>query len=71
MFKRCNGEEVESAREATARREKEGVYGICQTCDNPVYGYMTENRQIFDLTGLCGVCATGESAAYFDELNQF
>jgi formylmethanofuran dehydrogenase subunit E len=47
---------------------EEGVHGKCDSCGNPIYEHMTENKAIFDDTGLCGVCATGESAVYFDEL---
>ena len=48
--------------------ENEGVHGVCSNCGNKIFDHMKENIEIFDLTDLCGVCATGEADAYFDEL---
>jgi Zn finger protein HypA/HybF involved in hydrogenase expression len=48
--------------------ERNGVHGECDSCDQPVYAHMKQNIEIYDVTGLCGVCATGEAATYFDEL---
>ena len=48
---------------------KEEIYKECVNCGNPVYEYMTGNKDIIDKTGLCAVCATGESSLYTDELN--
>jgi len=50
------------------QKRPNGVYAECTSCGQPVYDHMEENKDIFDLTGLCGVCATGESAVYIDEL---
>jgi len=44
-----------------------GLVGRCD-CGNAVYQHMEENVAIFEVTGLCGVCATGEADCYFDEL---
>ena len=51
------------------KKKKEfGIYGRCETCNQPIYEHMEENKKIFDDTGMCGSCATGESAVYIDEL---
>ena len=45
-----------------------GIYGKCESCGCPIYEHMEENKKIFDATGMCGACTTGESAVYLDEL---
>ena len=45
-----------------------GIYADCGTCGQPIYEHMEENKHLFDETGMCGACATGESAVYIDEL---
>lgn len=47
---------------------EEGIYAQCSVCENPIYEHMEENKGLFDDTGMCGACATGESATYIDEL---
>lgn len=48
--------------------KEDGVYGKCETCEQPIWEHMEENKKIFDETGMCGACATGESAVYTNEL---
>lgn len=45
-----------------------GIYGECDTCGQPIYEHMEENKEFLDEFGMCGACVTGESAAYIDEL---
>ena len=48
--------------------EEGGVYATCDACGNQIFEHMEQNKEIFDATGLCGVCATGETDTYFSEL---
>lgn len=45
-----------------------GVYATCDACGNQIFEHMEQNKEIFDATGFCGVCATGETDVYFSEL---
>lgn len=50
------------------KEQKDGVYAKCETCQNPIYEHMKDNKAIYDDTEMCGACATGESATYIDEI---
>lgn len=45
-----------------------GIYGRCETCGQPIYDHMEENKKLYDEFKMCGSCITGESATYIDEL---
>ncbi len=49
-------------------KKEEGIYARCSVCNQPIWDFMKENKEIFDETDMCGACATGESATYIDEL---
>lgn len=46
----------------------EGIYGKCSCCGQIIYTHMTDNMAYFDEFKICGMCVTGESAVYTDEL---
>ena len=49
-------------------KKEEGVYARCSTCEQPIYEHMEENKKIYDVTDMCGACATGEAETYINEL---
>ena len=51
------------------KKDKEnGIYARCIVCNNPIYDFMKNNKEIFDETEMCGACATGEADTYIEEL---
>jgi len=48
--------------------EETGIHGKCDSCGQPIYTFMENNIEIYNETGMCGACATGEAATYIDEL---
>ena len=48
--------------------KEDGIYAKCSVCGNPIYDYMEKNKEYYKDFGMCGVCVTGESAEYIDEL---
>lgn len=49
-------------------KKEEGVYAYCEVCGQPIWEHMEKNKEIYDETGMCGACCTGESATYINEL---
>lgn len=46
----------------------EGIYGECSCCGQTIYTHMADNMKYFDDFNMCGMCVTGESSEYVDEL---
>lgn len=52
-------------------KDKEsGIYAYCESCENPIYEHMDDNKKIFDETKMCGACCFGEVDIYTDELSK-
>lgn len=51
------------------KKKKEfGIYARCSSCGQPIWDHMEKNKKYFDEFDMCGVCVTGESKEYIDEL---